>query len=41
MAVEVPQNQEVSGGGTNEGEKEVNFAIRQRRAYAKGINVKE
>ena len=32
MAVEVPQNEEVSGGGKNGGRKEVGSAIRWGRA---------
>ena len=32
MAVEVPQNEEISGGGKNGGRKGVGSAIRRRRA---------
>ena len=32
MAVEVPKNKEISGGGKNGGRKEVGSAIRRRRA---------
>ena len=28
MAIEVPQNEEISGGGKNGGREEINFAIR-------------
>ena len=32
MAIEVPQNEEISGGGKNGGRKGVGSAIRRRRA---------
>ena len=32
MAVQVPQNKEISGGGKNGGRKRVSSAIRQRGA---------
>ena len=32
MAVEIPQNEEISGGGKGGGRKGVGFAIRQRTA---------
>ena len=32
MAIEVPQNEEISGGGKNGGRKGVDSAIRRRRA---------
>ena len=32
MAVEVLQNEDISGGGKNGGRKEVGFVIRRRRA---------
>ena len=38
MAIEVPQNKEISGGG----KKEVGSAIRRRRANrGEGINIKK
>ena len=36
MAIEVPQNEEISGGGKNEGRKGVGFAIRRGRANGGG-----
>ena len=41
MAIEVPQNEEVSGGGKNGGRKRVNSAIRRKRANKESINIKE
>ena len=32
MAIEVPQNEEISGGGNHGGKKGIGFAIRRRRA---------
>ena len=32
MAIDVPQNKEISGGGKNEGRKRVSSAIRRRGA---------
>ena len=40
MAIEVPQNEEISGGG-NKGRKEVGSAIRERRANRGSINIKK
>ena len=40
MAIEVPQNEEISGGGKNGWRKGVGFAIR-RRANGGSINIKE
>ena len=39
MAVEVPQNEEISGGGKNGGRKGVGSAIRRRRANRGGIHI--
>ena len=36
MAIEVPQNEEISGGGKNGGRKEVGSGIRQRGANRGG-----
>ena len=41
MAVEVPQNEEISGGGKNRGRKGVDSAIRWRRANRESINIKK
>ena len=41
MAIEVPQNEEISGGGKNGGRKEVGSAIRRRRANREGVHVKK
>ena len=41
MAVEVVQNEEVSGEWENEGEKRVGSAICQRRANKGSINIRE
>ena len=41
MAVEVPQNEEISRGGKNGRRKGVGSAIRQRRANRRSINIKE
>ena len=40
MAIEVPQNKEISGGGKDGGRKEIGFAI-CRRANRGSINIKE
>ena len=40
MAIEVPQNEEISGGGKNGGRKGVGSAMRQRRANMESINNK-
>ena len=41
MAIEVLQNEEISGGGKNEGRKEVGSAICQIRVNRGSINIKE
>ena len=41
VAVEVPHNEEISGGGKNGGRKGVDAAIRQTRAIRGSINIKE
>ena len=41
MAVEVPQNEEISGGGKNGGRKGVGSAICRIRANKGSINIKE
>ena len=41
MAVEVPQNEEITGGGKNGGTKGVSSAIPLRRANRGGINIKK
>ena len=41
MAIEVSQNEEISGEGKNGGRKEVGSAIRQRRAKWGRINIKK
>ena len=41
MAIEVPQSEEISGGGKNRGRKQVGSAIRQRRANRGSIKIKE
>ena len=41
MAIEVPQNEEVSGGGKNRGRKRVGSAICHRRANRGGIHIKK
>ena len=41
MAIEVPRNEEISGGGKNGGRKEVNFSIRQRRANRGSVDIKK
>ena len=39
MAIEVPQDEDLSGGGKNGGRKGVNFAICHRRANGGSINI--
>ena len=39
MAVEVPQNEEISGGGNNGGRKRVGSAICRRKAIRESINI--
>ena len=41
MAIEVPQNEEISGGGKNGGRKGVDSAIRQGRANRGSIHLKK
>ena len=41
MAVEVPQNEEISGGEKNRGRKEVGSAIRRKRVNRRGIHIKK
>ena len=41
MAIEAPQNEEISGGGKNGGRKGVSSAIRRGRANRGGIHIKK
>ena len=41
MAIEVPQNEEISGGGKNEGRKEVSSAILRRGANRGSVHIKK
>ena len=41
MAVEVSQNEEISGGGKNRGEKGIGSAIRRRRANRESVDIKK
>ena len=41
MAIEVPQNEEISGGGKNGGRKAVSSAIRRGRANRGGVHIKK
>ena len=41
MAIEVPLNEEISGGGKDGGRKEVGSAIRWRGADSGGIHIKK
>ena len=41
MAIEVPQNEEISGGEKNGGRKRVGFVIRQRGANRGGVHIKK
>ena len=41
MAIEAPQNEEISGGGKNGGRGGVGSAIRRRKANRRSINIKE
>ena len=41
MAIEFPQNKEISGGGKDKGRKRVGFAIRRRKVNRGSINIKE
>ena len=40
MAIEVPQNEEISGGGKNGGRKGVSSAIRWGGANRRGVHIK-
>ena len=40
MAIEVPQNEDISGGGKDGGRKKVGSAIRRRRANRRSINMR-
>ena len=39
MTIEVPQNEEISGGGKNGGHKGVGFAMRRRRANRGSLHI--
>ena len=41
MAIEVPQNEMISGRGKNGGRKEIGFAILRRRANRGSISIKK
>ena len=41
MVIEVPKNEEISGGGKSRGRKRVDYAIRWRRANRGNVNVKK
>ena len=41
MAIEVPQNEEISGGGKNGGRKGIGSAIRWGGANRGGIHIKK
>ena len=41
MAVEIPQNEKISGGRKNGGRKEVGSVIRRRRANRGSVNIKK
>ena len=41
MAIEVAQNEEISGGGKNGGRKRVGSAIRWRRANEGSVHIKK
>ena len=41
MAIEVPQNEEISGRGKNRGRKGVGFAIRRGGANRGGVHIKK
>ena len=41
MAIEVPQNEEISGGRKNGGREEVGSAIRWQRANRGGVHIKK
>ena len=41
MAIEIPQNEEISGGGINGRKKGVGSAIRRRRENGERVNIKK
>ena len=41
MAIEVRQNNKISGGGKNGGRKEIGSALRRRRLNRGSINIKK
>ena len=41
MAIEVPQNEEISGGGKNGGRKRIGSAIRWGGANREGVHIKK
>ena len=41
MAIEVPQNEEISGEGKNAGRKDVGSAIRRRGANRGSVHIKK
>ena len=41
MAVEVPQNEEISGGGKNGGRKKIGSVIRWRKANRGSVHIKK
>ena len=41
MAVEIPQNEEICGGGKNRGKKGVGFVIRRGEANRGGVHIKK
>ena len=41
MAIEVPQNEEICGGGENGGKKGVSSAICRRGANRRGVHIKK
>ena len=41
MAIEVPQNEEISGGEKNGGRKGMCSVIRQKRAIRQSVNIKK
>ena len=41
MAIEVPQNEEISGEGKNGGRKGVGSAIRRKRANKGSVHIKK
>ena len=41
MTIKIPQNEEISGGGKNEGRKGVGFAIRRRGANRRAYTLRK